>query len=642
VSSTVTDLDRGLEDRTVVVNAGVLGELSVQPPSLEVEVACRRALRLPHRVSAATFTNGLVGACLEPDRSAAEVAELPGHIRGRLRVAVVEACEMLPAWRALYGSHLTADERLVAVMVWHVNTADLRVAERLRAARAVLDATASATQVPPIAGAEFAATQRLRDQIELTKKLARGPLNVPTQLARTHKVVYGAGLMGDDLARAAPSRSVTDSLTRILRGLEHQPPWSLALDAGVRRHEDVLSRALGLNAESGRVNPRFDFAARQGTGELLPGLMGRAQAAHTRWPGIVDAPGRLMAAFGLGASSAHDWRDTPIARSLGLGRVDTPGSLASSMSSISRLAIGGYVGRPTDRAFLSTCERVSSGEAVRGRLPESRLLNNLGLPNISVMAGGLTDAIQHSGDWLKRGPTIRVDELLEQSRRVAAWLKAIEAFMRRWEQRGWHFLLAQFGLGTLSRLARLEHAHVEPVLLDAVEATVREEREFVDALQQVIDEVPFFTSPQRHHLKHALDHAKHGQLVDADPPLTRALEGAFVQAGVAGGIITADRRHVERPSKEVGFESMVKLLIVEDSGLRTFVVREAYGDAGNPFRHGSNADGDREHALVLIVALVGLLDLITEYDIVDLFGDLVDERVPYAVHTRRALEISAS
>jgi hypothetical protein len=51
-------------------------------------------------------------------------------------------------------------------------------------------------------------------------------------------------------------------------------------------------------------------------------------------------------------------------------------------------------------------------------------------------------------------------------------------------------------------------------------------------------------------------------------------------------------------------------------------VRRAYGGAGNPFRHGDNDDGDREHALVLIIVLAGLLDRIREYRISDLLGDL--------------------
>ena len=98
-------------------------------------------------------------------------------------------------------------------------------------------------------------------------------------------------------------------------------------------------------------------------------------------------------------------------------------------------------------------------------------------------------------------------------------------------------------------------------------------------------------------------------------------------------VITPERTHADQPTRRIGFETMVKKIVVSGE-LRTFIVRRAYGNAGNPFRHGDNDDGDREHALVLVIVLAGLLDLISEYRVSDLLGDLASHYLLQAIEQR--------
>ena len=74
--------------------------------------------RHPARVNASVFVSAVLAACLKPARRRGEVEALPQSDRARLRLALVRACGREREWRKLHGSHLTADERLMAVMVW--------------------------------------------------------------------------------------------------------------------------------------------------------------------------------------------------------------------------------------------------------------------------------------------------------------------------------------------------------------------------------------------------------------------------------------------------------------------------------------------------------------------------------------------
>ena len=76
-----------------------------------------------------------IGACLEPPRTPQEVTHWPEAVQGAPRRAVAEKCAMETTWRALYGSYLSGDERLMAIMIWHWDDVIERAMERFRAKR---------------------------------------------------------------------------------------------------------------------------------------------------------------------------------------------------------------------------------------------------------------------------------------------------------------------------------------------------------------------------------------------------------------------------------------------------------------------------------------------------------------------------
>lgn len=95
----------------------------------------------PAHANVSAFVSELLAACLVPARRPREVAALPESDRARLRLAVVAVCGREREWRKLHGSHLTADERLMAVIVWRWREHERRFA-RMRERRRELAARA--------------------------------------------------------------------------------------------------------------------------------------------------------------------------------------------------------------------------------------------------------------------------------------------------------------------------------------------------------------------------------------------------------------------------------------------------------------------------------------------------------------------
>ena len=109
-----------IETRTVHVSLHTPGfdASEIAPPTFVVERVVRAALTHPARANARRFVSTLLAGCLAPSHRASEIEALAEPDRARLRLALVDACQERRCWRALYGSHLSADERLLAVMVW--------------------------------------------------------------------------------------------------------------------------------------------------------------------------------------------------------------------------------------------------------------------------------------------------------------------------------------------------------------------------------------------------------------------------------------------------------------------------------------------------------------------------------------------
>jgi hypothetical protein len=125
--------------------------------------------RHPARVSASTLVTEVIAASLVPPRRAHDVARLPEHERARLRVAVIAACGREREWRRLHGSHLTADERLMAVLVWRWRGHE-RLLARLRERGLELDAAAEAV-AGTVVGVQTVGDRALKSMAMLSKVL---------------------------------------------------------------------------------------------------------------------------------------------------------------------------------------------------------------------------------------------------------------------------------------------------------------------------------------------------------------------------------------------------------------------------------------------------------------------------------------
>ncbi|HTD08808.1 MAG TPA: hypothetical protein VK680_07940 [Solirubrobacteraceae bacterium] len=106
--------------------------VEIERPSGAVEARLRPAFARPGSANARWFVSTLLAGCLAPHRSVRMIETLEQRERALLRRAVIDVCEEQASWRLLYGSHLSSDERLFAVMLWRQRRETRRVIERIR------------------------------------------------------------------------------------------------------------------------------------------------------------------------------------------------------------------------------------------------------------------------------------------------------------------------------------------------------------------------------------------------------------------------------------------------------------------------------------------------------------------------------
>jgi hypothetical protein len=290
-------------------------------------------------------------------------------------------------------------------------------------------------------------------------------------------------------------------------------------------------------------------------------------------------------------------------------------------------------------AWMKTVRKMS--DDLLGTKTMQVALGNFNLMHGAVPAGppGITGP-SLSALALLRLPTFPltgIDDFLrrysEPMREFAELMEEVGRVMDRWEQRALWFVLSQLGPYTLRHLAGLGEAEVEAAVLDALE-TVVVDGEFVPAVRAAVRLAPHLGRSQRRHLDHMLQHAADGDYLDASAPLYFGLEGAFWQAALARAVITPDRTRLDNPNKQVGFESMVKLLGLERE-FQTFMVRAVFGTAGNPFRHGSAEEGERRQVLLGVAALAGWLEEFANVPAMEVLTARLGRELPIAVERAR-------
>ena len=142
-------------ERTVRLRSSGFESSVVRSPMWGEDDSLAWFFQHPARVNPSAFVTALLAACLVPARRPAEVAALPEPDRARLRRAVIAVCGREREWRGLHGSHLSGDERLMAVMVWRWSEHELALA-RLRERQRELFEAAQALGGKPVVPADTA------------------------------------------------------------------------------------------------------------------------------------------------------------------------------------------------------------------------------------------------------------------------------------------------------------------------------------------------------------------------------------------------------------------------------------------------------------------------------------------------------
>jgi hypothetical protein len=108
--------------------------------------------------------------------------------------------------------------------------------------------------------------------------------------------------------------------------------------------------------------------------------------------------------------------------------------------------------------------------------------------------------------------------------------------------------------------------------------------------------------------------------------------------GYARTVVTVDRKDPRNTNKDVGFDTMVKRLGLQQ-GFKRFMVRALFGTAGNPYRHGGAGGGERRQVLLGVAALAGWFEQFTDARALTVLIQRAGRALPEAIERARVLTL---
>jgi hypothetical protein len=231
-------------------------DAEIRPPTIAVEKAVASVLRRPSERHARSFVTTLLAGCLRPQHRPSEIEALAESDRARLRRALVEVCEEGSGWRALYGSPLNGDGRVLALMVRRHERNRGQVAELVANIGArhkqlsVLPHEGSVAASAAVAefGSKFKGILTLTTEAQRTATVFNNILS--PQLRRLGLFEAGGGMQ--------PPRRASGGLFAFVEQLREQQSWwpKPALGDGFRAHADSLSKGVlgGVVGDASRFN----------------------------------------------------------------------------------------------------------------------------------------------------------------------------------------------------------------------------------------------------------------------------------------------------------------------------------------------------------------------------------------------------
>jgi len=443
--------------------------------------------------------------------------------------------------------------------------------------------------------------------------LARGtrvidPLGFESTSARVSAAAR-AFAMQDRINRAFPA---SDAVGRVMK---------VPLPVTTTQRLDSFVRASGVHRAYRDVMPRSFDVARAYPPVNMSDALRDAVKAHLR-PDLIDAVNR-RAGRGITETVCSSVKAQTV-----LGLRDVGGVTGASLGR--RWAVQH---RATWMAGLRETFTASRGLAASPQGVHDdrrRALLNAALPTIRPFSGLRVDGL---APW--RARTDAFEGYRRSVGRFAEFQHELSLFIARWEANALWFLMSSLGIGVSRVLSDLPAEEAEEAVLDALDEVVRDGK-FTQALGEVIaDHAPHLTPVQRHHLKTFLRHAGEGDWLTAVPPMMVGLEGAFHSAARDRKLITARGTYVGRPNKKVGGpDAVIKLLPVDDD-YEVFMIRRLFGGTGNPHRHGTAEDGERQQVLMGVIGLAGWVDEFMRLKATQVLAREMERRLPSCAERRR-------
>ncbi len=285
-----------IEHRSVVVSLTSAGfeSVHVNAPVFAVEHELIAAVTGPARPSARCVITTLLAGCLSPSPGALAIETLDTADRARLRLALVEVCQESSVWRGLYGSHLSADERLMAVMVSRTRRAQAALGEivaKIAVRRAKLAGASGAT--PRVtAAARTASVFALQDsaiaQAQRAMSNITGMARAYSKLTLTQPGIQwpylaglGAGPAGSDALALATGAARTHGLLGV-----GEPSWLKGI-TGIGRPTGVAAVSRSL-IDAGKVSSVYASLIPVRSPSILETIRGTLGKLAHAWEGFED------------------------------------------------------------------------------------------------------------------------------------------------------------------------------------------------------------------------------------------------------------------------------------------------------------------------------------------------------------------
>jgi hypothetical protein len=586
-------LDLTEREESVSLRSQGFESCTVRPPSpLAERLSLRRSYRYPSRANPSVFVDELLALCVEPRQSPGAVRALEPGERALLRRAVVAVTDEERTWQALYGSHLTLDERLFAVMYW-----------RWQARKGRFTVTGT----------------------ELERFAVEGR--------------YAAEVMAKNLGVDPGGWSVPDSVAaQALRAIRSPAHLAGLVPAAAFDFEKTMATYRSVTGSLGVGYPAH----------IHPGIVGAGYPTHIH-AGILGAGNPLHAAALSAVESA-----SPVADLISLA--ESASAAARPHLSVSERAAGltGLLGADSSASVLSQTEQsllklAQAGMPVWGVAQAPNIAKALETWESPVAAAaGLSDWFGLGGSefstlsWASQmlpGLNEALRRQLEPMRELMEATRVIDRFDRQWQQEALYYFLASLrnecDIWEIHDLATLPRDRVSEAILYALEEVVLG-APFIAMLREEVARAPHLNRLQRINLDHGLEHAGKGEYAHALSPLYGGVEGAFMEVAIAQAVITIASN--PRKRKKIKFESVVGRLSVAQE-LKTFMKRAVFGTVGNQYRHGSASDGERRQVLFCVAALAGWFEQFTNVPARQCLVELMAQTLPAATARARSLQL---